>query len=191
MACDGSSGLWSQLVICDFEVIENYPVLRTRPACIFYSIPATGFLRRSHDSKLLSHDRAGPTQTRGPSRKYRLHGHTSTRPDINETTVPAVPSVDKAEIKTVPVGDITIAWKEAGSCTPLILIVGSAVTMDMWDTRMVNQLAQQYRVIVFDNRGMGPQPPSFASRQVLLVVIFCVDSIPDIPNDPQNEVFLK
>ena len=27
--------------------------------------------------------------------------------------------------------------------------------MDMWDTRMVNQLAQHYRVIVFDNQGMG------------------------------------
>ena len=27
--------------------------------------------------------------------------------------------------------------------------------MDMWDTRLVNQLAQHYRVIVFDNRGMG------------------------------------
>ncbi len=82
---------------------------------------------------------------------------TPARSDINGTTVPAVPSVDiaKAEIKTVPVGDITIAYKEAGSGTPLILIMGSASTMDMWDTRMVNQLAQQYRVIVFDNRGMG------------------------------------
>ena len=82
---------------------------------------------------------------------------TPARPDIKETTVPAVPSMDitKSEIKTVPVGDITIAWKEAGSGETLILITGSGSTMDMWDTRMVNQLAQHYRVIAFDNRGMG------------------------------------
>ena len=82
---------------------------------------------------------------------------TPARPDITGTTVPAVPAVDitRAEIKTVPVGDITIAYKEAGSGEPLILIMGYAGTMDMWDTRMVNQLAHQYRVIVFDNRGMG------------------------------------
>jgi pimeloyl-ACP methyl ester carboxylesterase len=82
---------------------------------------------------------------------------TPARPDITGTAVPAVPAMDitKAEIKTVPVGDITIAYKETGSGEPLILIMGYAGTMDMWDTRMVNQLAQQYRVIVFDNRGMG------------------------------------
>ena len=98
----------------------------------------------------------GSTHTRRPSRVCRLHGLPA-RPDTNGTTVPAVSSVDitKAEIKTVPVGDITIAWKEAGSGEPLILITGYAGTMDLWDTRLVNQLAQHYRVIVFDNRGMG------------------------------------
>ncbi len=82
---------------------------------------------------------------------------TPARPDITGTTVPAVPVMDitKAEMKTVPVGDITIAYKEAGSGEPLILIMGYGGTMDLWDTRLVNQLAQQYRVIVFDNRGMG------------------------------------
>lgn len=82
---------------------------------------------------------------------------TPARPDITGTAVPAVPAGDitKAGMKTVPVGDITIAYRETGSGEPLILIMGYSGTMDMWDTRMVNQLAQQYRVIVFDNRGMG------------------------------------
>jgi pimeloyl-ACP methyl ester carboxylesterase len=48
-----------------------------------------------------------------------------------------------------------MAYKEVGSGEPLILIMGYAGTMDLWDTRLVNQLAKQYRVIVFDNRGMG------------------------------------
>jgi pimeloyl-ACP methyl ester carboxylesterase len=82
---------------------------------------------------------------------------TPARSDITGTTVPAVPAVDisKAEMKTVPVGDITIAYKEIGSGEPLILIMGYSGTMDLWDTRLVNELAKQYRVIVFDNRGMG------------------------------------
>jgi len=82
---------------------------------------------------------------------------TPARTDITGTAVPAVPvgDITKAEMKTVPVGDITIAYKEAGSGEPLILIMGYSGTMDLWDPRLVNQLAQQYRVIVFDNRGMG------------------------------------
>ncbi|MFA4957438.1 MAG: alpha/beta hydrolase [Candidatus Methanoperedens sp.] len=65
------------------------------------------------------------------------------------------PDLAKAELKSVPVGDITIAYKEVGSGEPLILIMGYSGTMDVWDQRMVNQLAKQYRVIMFDNRGMG------------------------------------
>ena len=48
-----------------------------------------------------------------------------------------------------------MAYREAGSGEPLILIMGYAGTMDLWDTRLVNGLAKHYRVIVFDNRGMG------------------------------------
>lgn len=82
---------------------------------------------------------------------------TPARSDIPGTAVPAVLAVNitTAEMKTVPVGDITIACKEVGSGEPLILIMGYASTMDLWDTRLVNELAKQYRVIVFDNRGMG------------------------------------
>jgi pimeloyl-ACP methyl ester carboxylesterase len=79
------------------------------------------------------------------------------RPGTNGTATPAVPAGDikRAEIKTVPVGDITMAYKEVGSGEPLILIMGYAGTMDLWDTRFLNKLAKQYHVIVFDNRGMG------------------------------------
>ncbi len=78
------------------------------------------------------------------------------QPDITK----AQPDITKTEIKTVPVGDITIAYKEIGSGEPLILIMGYSGTMELWDTRMVNQLAQQYRVIIFDNRGMGKSTSS-------------------------------
>jgi len=71
------------------------------------------------------------------------------------TTASPKPDITKAEIQSVPVGDIAIAYKEAGSGEPLILIMGYSGTMDLWDPRVANQLAQQYRVIMFDNRGMG------------------------------------
>lgn len=68
---------------------------------------------------------------------------------------PLQPDITKTEIKTVPVGDITIAYKEIGSGEPLIMIMGYSGAMDLWDPRLVNLLAKHYRVIVFDNRGMG------------------------------------
>jgi pimeloyl-ACP methyl ester carboxylesterase len=70
-------------------------------------------------------------------------------------SVPPQPDITKTEIKMVPVGDITIAYKEIGSGDPLILIMGYSGAMDLWDPRVVNLLAKQHRVIVFDNRGMG------------------------------------
>lgn len=63
--------------------------------------------------------------------------------------------ITKAEIKSVPVDDITIAYREIGSGEPLILIMGYSGTMELWNPRVVNQLAKQYRVLIFDNRGMG------------------------------------
>jgi pimeloyl-ACP methyl ester carboxylesterase len=76
-------------------------------------------------------------------------------------------------MKTVPVGEITIAYKDVGSGEPLILIMGYAGTMDLWDTRMVSQLARQYRVIVFDNRGMGH---STSSEKEYTIRLFADDT---------------
>ena len=41
------------------------------------------------------------------------------------------PDLAKAELKSVPVRDITIAYKEVGSGEPLILIMGYSETMDI------------------------------------------------------------
>ncbi len=41
---------------------------------------------------------------------------------------------------------------------PLLLITGYAVTKEMWDQRLVQELAAHRRVILLDNRGMGPSP---------------------------------
>jgi len=48
-----------------------------------------------------------------------------------------------------------VAYRSVGSGTPLILIMGYAGTMDIWDRQFVDALAQSHRVVVFDNAGIG------------------------------------
>lgn len=45
-------------------------------------------------------------------------------------------------------------WTECGSGPPVLLIVGLSFTHEMW-FRVVPELAEHYRIILFDNRGMG------------------------------------
>lgn len=60
-----------------------------------------------------------------------------------------------AEAEKVPVGDIDIAYRVLGQGDPIVLIMGSSSTMDMWDPRFLNNLSSKYKVVIFDNRGMG------------------------------------
>ncbi len=60
-----------------------------------------------------------------------------------------------AEVERVPVGDINISYKVLGQGDPIVLIMGSGSTMDMWDPLFLDNLSSKYKVIVFDNRGMG------------------------------------
>jgi len=53
------------------------------------------------------------------------------------------------------VEDITMAYWTYGEGYPLVMIMGFSGTMDMWDPTVITELSARYRVIVFDNRGMG------------------------------------
>ena len=57
--------------------------------------------------------------------------------------------------KTVHVGDIDIAYKMFGKGEVLLLIPGSSMTMDEWEPNVINRLASNHTLIVFDNRGIG------------------------------------
>ncbi|HUS76759.1 MAG TPA: alpha/beta hydrolase [Methanothrix sp.] len=59
------------------------------------------------------------------------------------------------EEKIVPVGDISIAYRVLGQGDPIVLIMGYSSTMDIWDPRFLDNLSSNYRVIIFDNRGIG------------------------------------
>ena len=60
-----------------------------------------------------------------------------------------------SEINILPVGDINISYKVLGQGDPIVMIMGYSSTMDMWDPRFLDNLSSKYKVILFDNRGMG------------------------------------
>src|SRR5476651_2910915 len=61
----------------------------------------------------------------------------------------------KAEVKTIDVGDIKIAYYIRGEGDPLIMINGFISTMSLWDPALLDELAKHHQLILFDNRGVG------------------------------------
>lgn len=61
----------------------------------------------------------------------------------------------KAEVKTIDVGDIKMAYYIRGQGKPLILINGYLSTMSLWDPALIDELAKHHQLILFDNRGVG------------------------------------
>ena len=74
---------------------------------------------------------------------------------------PAPDIVRQAPVQHVKLGDLDVGYRTIGpfgaaaGSTPLLMIMGSSGTMDLWSPQFVEALAQGREVIVFDNRGMG------------------------------------
>jgi pimeloyl-ACP methyl ester carboxylesterase len=49
----------------------------------------------------------------------------------------------------------SVGYRLVGTGPPLLLITGYTATMDSWDPRFVGALAGHYRVVIFDNAGVG------------------------------------
>jgi pimeloyl-ACP methyl ester carboxylesterase len=62
---------------------------------------------------------------------------------------------DTVTAQSVKVGDIDVSYKAFGSGDPLVLITGFSTTKDTWEPDFLQALASKYKVVVFDNRGMG------------------------------------
>lgn len=56
---------------------------------------------------------------------------------------------------TIQVADIRMGYRIFGSGYPLLLIMGYGSTMNLWESSLINKLASQFKVIIFDNRGIG------------------------------------
>lgn len=56
---------------------------------------------------------------------------------------------------TAQVGDIKMGYRTFGSGYPLLMIMGYGSTMNLWEPGLIGTLSSRFKVIVFDNRGMG------------------------------------
>ena len=61
----------------------------------------------------------------------------------------------KPEVKYAQVGDIKLAYYIRGEGEPLVMINGFLATMSLWDPALIEELAKQNQLILFDNRGVG------------------------------------
>ncbi|MFA5182199.1 MAG: alpha/beta hydrolase [Syntrophales bacterium] len=89
-------------------------------------------------------------------------------------SAPAGIDIRTITVQSVRVGDIDISYRTVGSGPPLLLITGYSATMDMWDPVVLKELSSRYRVIVFDNRGIGK---TTASDKPFTIELFAEDTI--------------
>jgi pimeloyl-ACP methyl ester carboxylesterase len=75
--------------------------------------------------------------------------------DISNESV--ITSYALAPASTISAGGITYAYRELGpkGGIPVVFFVHLAATLDNWDPRIVDAIAQDRHVITFDNRGVG------------------------------------
>lgn len=65
------------------------------------------------------------------------------------------PQVPDGQDQTVRVDDIGVGYRVYGNGYPLVMIMGYGSTMQLWEPALIRTLSSHYKVIVFDNRGMG------------------------------------
>ncbi|MDO3647838.1 alpha/beta fold hydrolase [Nocardia mangyaensis] len=68
-----------------------------------------------------------------------------------------ITSYRDAPTRTIAVGETTYAYRELGprEGIPVVFFVHLAATLDNWDPRIIDPVAQGRHVIAFDNRGVG------------------------------------
>lgn len=69
--------------------------------------------------------------------------------------VPDTLSIASVPVRTVATKLGTVAYRITGNGPPLVLIMGYGGSMETWDRRFVDALAKHYRVVTFDNAGVG------------------------------------
>jgi pimeloyl-ACP methyl ester carboxylesterase len=68
-----------------------------------------------------------------------------------------ITSYKDAHARTITAGGVTYAYRELGprGGVPVIFFVHLAGTLDNWDPRVIDPIAETHHVIAFDNRGVG------------------------------------
>ncbi len=68
-----------------------------------------------------------------------------------------ITSYKDAPAKSIDAAGTTFAYRELGpnGGVPVVFFVHLAATLDNWDPRIIDPIAQRHHVIAFDNRGVG------------------------------------
>lgn len=61
----------------------------------------------------------------------------------------------KAHVQYAKLPGVTLAYYTRGKGEPLLLLEGFGMTMQDWDPALIENLAQNHQVIIFDYRGVG------------------------------------
>ena len=83
---------------------------------------------------------------------------------------PGTASVVSAPVRIAHTRLGAIGYRVVGSGPPLVLIMGYAGTMEVWDPRLVHALARHNRVVMFDNAGVGRTQPLHGEQTATLTI---------------------
>ncbi len=83
------------------------------------------------------------------------YGQSQQPNQMNSNNITNSLDIQNIPSKKVHVGDIDIAYKIFGKGDPILLINGYSQAMDNWDPILLERLAFNHTVIIFDNRGIG------------------------------------
>jgi pimeloyl-ACP methyl ester carboxylesterase len=83
---------------------------------------------------------------------------------------PGTASVVSAPVRAAHTRLGVIGYRVVGTGPPLILIMGYAGTMEVWDPRLIHALARHDRVVMFDNAGVGRTQPLPGERTATLTI---------------------
>ncbi len=83
------------------------------------------------------------------------YGQPQPKNQMNSNNIANSLDIQSIPSKKVHVGDIDIAYKSFGKGDPILLINGYSQAMDNWDPTLLERLASNHTVIIFDNRGIG------------------------------------
>ena len=80
---------------------------------------------------------------------------------------PPAPATFQADVKYAQVGDVKLAYYVRGEGKPLLMINGYISTMSLWDPLLIEELAKNHQLIVFDNRGVGLSSDTTANNTTI------------------------
>jgi pimeloyl-ACP methyl ester carboxylesterase len=111
------------------------------------------FFRTANYYGYLSYLDVGPPQVS----TFRAFARAALAKAENGSTAPVPGSVSIAStpVQTVQTALGTVGYRSIGHGPALLMIAGYSATMEDWGPLLVDALAQRYRVVTFDNAGIG------------------------------------